>query len=196
MVYTNNKVILDSGVIIKAKAFKPGWISSDIIQQRFYHNSFTADSVTLLTSPDNRYKGAGAKSLTDLDKSDLNFSSGKWVGYMDSSMIVKLFYNTSVNVSSITLSTLKIINRSIFPPSRVDVWASMDNVHWAMLTTMSPDQPTKEAMDDENIAVTCRFKPTALRYLKLIAKPVAQLPAWHSNKGNKGWMFVDEVFVN
>jgi len=189
-------VMLDSGIVIKARAFKKGWVSSDIMQQRFYHNGFTADSAILLTSPDSRYKGAGAKSLIDLDKSDLNFSSGKWVGYLDSSMIVKLSYNTSVSVSSITLSTLKIINRSIFPPSKVVVWASMDNTHWTMLTSMSPDQPLKDAMDDENIAVTCRFKPTMLKYLKLVAQPVIKLPEWHSNKGNKGWMFVDEVFVN
>lgn len=41
-----------------------------------------------------------------------------------------------------------------------------------------------------------KFKVVTLRYLKLIANPVAKLPAWHRGKGDKGWFFVDEVIVN
>jgi hypothetical protein len=26
--------------------------------------------------------------------------------------------------------------------------------------------------------------------------PVSKLPAWHPGKGDKGWVFTDEVFVN
>ena len=41
-----------------------------------------------------------------------------------------------------------------------------------------------------------KFKPVSFRYLKIIANPVLKLPKWHPGKGEKGWFFADEIFVN
>jgi hypothetical protein len=38
------------------------------------------------------------------------------------------------------------------------------------------------------------LKGASYRYYKLVLKPVAKLPLWHSGKGSKGWVMVDEVF--
>jgi hypothetical protein len=35
-----------------------------------------------------------------------------------------------------------------------------------------------------------------MKYIRLQATPVKSLPAWHPGKGQKGWIFIDEVFVN
>jgi hypothetical protein len=40
------------------------------------------------------------------------------------------------------------------------------------------------------------FSPVLLKYIKLVAVSVAKLPQWHPGKGDKGWIFTDEVFVN
>ena len=45
-------------------------------------------------------------------------------------------------------------------------------------------------------ALELSFTPVTLKYLKIIAVPVPKLPAWHPGKGDKGWVFTDEVFVN
>jgi hypothetical protein len=43
-------------------------------------------------------------------------------------------------------------------------------------------------------ALVITLKPARYSFYKVIAKPVGKLPAWHSGKGSKGWVFVDEVF--
>jgi hypothetical protein len=32
------------------------------------------------------------------------------------------------------------------------------------------------------------------KYIEIEAFPVSVLPKWHPGKGEKGWVFVDEVF--
>jgi len=187
---------LDSEVTIKAKAFKPGWISSDIIAQHFFKSTYKPDSAILLTKPDAKYTSIGGKAIIDLEKSDVNFASGKWLGYKDAPMEAVLLFNQPVTAEHVTLSILKNTGPSIFPPSKVTVWGSMDNKNWSVLNSVIPQQPGKESVNAENLAITCNFKPTQVKYIKLLVNPVASLPAWHQSKGSKGWVFVDEVFVN
>ena len=34
------------------------------------------------------------------------------------------------------------------------------------------------------------------KYYKIVAKNVLKLPAWHPGKGEKAWIFIDEIFFN
>ena len=33
------------------------------------------------------------------------------------------------------------------------------------------------------------------RFVKIVAKPFAPIPAWHKGAGGKGWIFADEIIV-
>ncbi|WP_153798893.1 FN3 associated domain-containing protein [Foetidibacter luteolus] len=189
-------VSIDSELTVKTKAFKPGWISSDVVQQHFFKSGFKPDSAVLLTASDSRYSATGAKTLIDLEKSELNFSAGKWLGFQQNAMEAKLFYSKPVTAQTVTLSLLQNIGPSIMPPYKVTVMGSTDDKNWATLATVLPKQPGKDDTNEENLAIVCRFKPVQVKYIKLLVQPVASLPAWHQNKGAKGWVFIDEVFVN
>ena len=71
---------------------------------------------------DDKYKANGAKTIIDGEKSDMNFASGKWIGYRENPMEVMLMFNKPVEASSITLSMLQQIGAYIFPPAQVEVW--------------------------------------------------------------------------
>jgi hypothetical protein len=34
------------------------------------------------------------------------------------------------------------------------------------------------------------------KWYKIIAKNVSKLPVWHPGKGDKAWIFIDEIFFN
>jgi len=193
-VYDKN-VVINTDVTVKAKAFKPGWISSDVIQQHFFKSSYNVDSVMLLSKVDDKYKANGAKTFIDGEKSDINFASGKWVGCKENPMEVILMFNKPVEAASITLSMLQQIGAYIFPPSQVEVWGGADKNHLRFLSKTNPQQPNKES-GTENLAIKCSFNKTKLSCIKLLITPVRSLPAWHAGKGEKAWVFVDEVFVN
>ena len=104
-------------------------------------------------------------------------------------------FNTPVTVSSVTLSSLIDIGGYIMPPASVEVWGGNGPHQLKLLRRMVPPQPSKiEAAYPK--AFDCSFKPVSVTYIKLIATPVPRLPAWHPGKGDKGWLFTDEVFIN
>lgn len=191
----DKEVMINTDLTIKAKAFKPGWISSDIVQQHFFKGIYHPDSAILLSKVDEKYKSDSAKTIIDGEKSDLNFASGKWLGYRENPMQVMLFFNKPVETSSITLSMLQQIGAYIFPPQQVEVWGGTDKNNLKLLSKTKPEQPGKET-GQENLAIKCDFNKTTVSCIKLVVTPVRSLPAWHPGKGEKAWAFVDEVFVN
>ncbi len=191
----NNKVTISDDITIKAKAFKPGWISSDVIQQHFFKGNYHIDSALLISKADDKYEANGAKTIIDGEKSDMNFASGKWIGYRERPMEVMLMFDKPVDAGSITLSMLQQLGSYIFPPAKVEVWGGTDKAHLKLLDKIQPVQPQKESVT-ENLAVKCSFDKTTVSYIKLLITPVHSLPAWHAGKGEKAWVFVDEVFVN
>ncbi len=186
---------MNSDLTLKAKAYKPGWISSDIIEQHFFKGSYHADSAVLLSKIDDKYKANGAKTIIDGEKSDMNFASGKWLGYREKPMEVMLMFNKPVEASSITLSMLQLTGAYIFPPAQVEVWGGNNKNNLKLLSKLNPVQPDEKS-GQENLAVKCSFAKTSVSCIKLLVTPVKHLPAWHTGKGEKAWVFVDEVFVN
>jgi len=190
-----NAFDINSDLTVKAKAFKPGWISSDIIQQHFFKGSYHVDSAILLSKVDDKYKANGGKTIIDGEKSDMNFSSGKWIACKENPMEVMLLFNKPVEASSITLSMLQQIGPYIFPPAQVEIWGGTNKNNLKLLSKLNPEQPTEKS-GDENLAVKCSFNKTSVSCIKLLITPVRHLPTWHQGKGERAWVFVDEVFVN
>ncbi len=192
----HNNIVLTKNVTIKAKAFKQGWVSSAVMENYFFSSAYKADSVLNLQPPDEQYKGDGPGTLIDLVKGEANnFKSGKWLGFRKNKMESLLFFDTAVNVKSVTLSTLVDIGGYIMPPLLIEVWGGdkINNLKW--LGRVRPQQPTV-IQPGYLKAFEVSFKPITVKYLKIIAVPVSKLPAWHPGKGDKVWVFADEVFVN
>jgi len=81
-----NTLRLTRNTNLKVKVFKPGWLSSDIVQRNFYKSEIHPDSIYLVSSPDKKYLGDGAKTLVDLELGGSNFTNKKWLGYKDTTM--------------------------------------------------------------------------------------------------------------
>jgi hypothetical protein len=188
-------IVMNEQALLKAKAFKPGWISSNVSQLFFFKNTFAADSAQALLPPDNGYKGNGAATLIDHIKGDNNFRTGKYLGFRNNNLDVLLFFNQPKNISSITLSSLVDIGSYIMPPMSMEVWGGKTKANMKLLQKIQPAQPIKQ-VPTYSIGYTCSFTTQPLQYIRVVAKPVAVLPAWHPGKGDKGWFFADEIFVN
>jgi len=191
-----DSVVLNKAAVFKAKAFKKGWLGSDSISVSFFKNSYKADSIRSLTPLDSTYKGKlGAKTLINGEKGGFNFGDGKWLGFRKNRMEMILYYNQPVSVSSVSLSTLVDIGGYIMPPVSLEVWGGITENKLVRLGRIVPVQPLKMSAGYMQ-GYECVFKTSSIKYLKLIAVPVPALPAWHPAKGQKGWIFTDEIFVN
>ncbi len=192
----SNDIILTNNTTVKAKAFKKGWISSTVMENYFFSSKYKADSALNLMPADDQYNGDGPKTLIDLVKGELgNFKSGKWLGFRSNKMESLLYFTSSINVKSVTLSSLIDIGGYIMPPLSIEVWGGNEPAHLKLLSRIKPEQPIM-LQPAYLKAFELSFVPVKVKYLKVVAVPVAKLPIWHPGKGDRGWVFSDEVFVN
>ncbi len=57
--------------MVKAKAFKKGWLASEVLENQFYHGNFKPDTVLLMSPADSLYPGKGSRTLYNLEKGDI-----------------------------------------------------------------------------------------------------------------------------
>ena len=191
----NTNTTIENYTKIKARAFKKGWLKSDSIVAIFYKNTFKADSIQSLLPLDSVYKGNGSKTLINGELGEMDFKSGKWLGFRTQRMEMLLAYKKEVKISGITLSALVDIGSFLMPPLYIEIWGGTDKNKLIKLGRITPEQPTK-SVSAYQTGYDCKFTARNVNFIKVIAVPVPKLPIWHSARGQKGWVFVDEIFVN
>lgn len=183
---------ISSSVLLKARAFKKGWISSSTVSRQFFNSGGKPDSVRLLTQPDPSYKGGGI-ALIDEVKGDGNFRSGRWLGYKGGDMAVLLHFNSPRVLKTISVSSIVDVGSYIMPPAEIQVWGADEKGNWTLMARETPRPLSKDTSQYEKIyTLALAEKPS--KELKLVVKPISRLPAWHPGKGAPGWFFVDELF--
>lgn len=191
----DNKTIIDTTALVKAKAFKKGWISSDVLDAWFYKSTYTPDSIYLASEGDYLYKADGAKSLIDHDKGQLTSRTFKWIGFQGKEMVATMWFDKPVKAKTVSVSTLIDIDAYIMPAQSIEVWGGADSNHLKLLSRITPQQPSKTEPAYLR-GYDCTFPPTEVKYIRVKASAVKSLPSWHRGKGDKGWFFIDEIFVN
>ncbi|MBP7555365.1 MAG: chitobiase/beta-hexosaminidase C-terminal domain-containing protein [Chitinophagaceae bacterium] len=191
--YKGNEVI-NGTVLLRARAYKAGWISSDLLQASFYKSGYRPDTVIFQQLPDPSYP-PNPTLLTDLIKGETNFKNGNWLGWRTTEADLLLPLQKPSLISSVTLSTLIDLGSYIFPPGVLQVWGGDEPGKLRLLGEIKPEQP-KELQPVYLRGYTCSFSPVTVKYLRVKAIPVSKLPAWHPGKGDKGWIFADEILIN
>lgn len=184
--------------IIKARAIKPGWYSSPVSEFSFFKKGVEVQKAELLSAPNEKYKGNGATTLIDGKKgiSD-NFTENSWLGFKEDPMIALFYFDNPQPINSISISYNKKVQSYIMPPVEVEVWGGDDKNKLKLLKKIKPPQATKEELNVNRIeGLMINIPPTYAHYYKLVAKNIPKLPSWHPGKGDKGWVFIDEIFFN
>jgi uncharacterized membrane protein len=192
----NTPILLEASVtVVRSKAYKEGWKGSDAVERDFLKSTFKPDSIQLITPPAIEYRANGAGILMDGQTGNVDFKGGGWLGFREKDAEVLFFFKKPIHTSSITLSTLKNTASFIFPPAEVEVWGAMDNEPMAFLGRWRPTQPTEQG---PALIETRQFTyaPMEITRLKIISRQVNKLPAWHPGKGERAWVFLDEILVN
>jgi hypothetical protein len=188
-------ILLTSLSVIKAIACKPGWFCSEVLEATCFVEGLRPAHAELLTKPDKQYPGEGSSSLVDEKKGFIEvFKEASWLGYQNDPFVAAFdFGNDPPTLNSLVISYGKNVGSHIFPPEEVEVWAGRNPMEIKLINSMKIPPPV--TYDPAQIAaLMIPLKASRFSYYKLIAKPVNKLPAWHSGKGKKGWVFVDEVF--
>lgn len=194
-----NQPLLNKFTIVKAKAYKVGWLGSDLVTFNLYKNTYKPDSVILLSPINSRHLANGNKTFFDGELGTFNANSPasatNWAGFSKNDLEVLLEYKRPITVSSVALNMLIEPETVIFPPSSIEIWGGATKAQMRLLTTVNPIRPKKEGKPFIQLA-DCKFQARTISYLKIIAKPLKKLPDWHKNKGKPALLLVDEILIN
>lgn len=197
--FEKGKTILSKGAFVKAKAFKEGWIPSEVVSLDIYQNRYKPDTVLLLKPMNRVHPASGALTFFDTELGKFNANSpawaNNWAGFRDHPLEVLMEYREGAEVSSVGMRILIESSNVIFPPEEIQIWVGDHPDQLRLVKKMRPSQPTEKGKPAIS-QVTCSFDPVKCRYLKLIAKPVSKIGAWSERKGGQGLLLVDELFVN
>ena len=178
---------------VRAISVSPGWKTSDTTDNTFFLKGFKPDSIRMINEPDKQYKGQGAFTLTDLVKGSSGNLNVNWLGYRDNSFKIGAYFSKGEDIQQILLSTVESVDGYVMPAKKIIIKGGDSPKSLKLLKTIVPEQP-KEKRRKHLIPFVIPLDKKQYKYFEIEAFPVNVLPKWHPGKGDKGWVFVDEVF--
>jgi hypothetical protein len=192
--FTKDSVITQN-TTIRARAFKVGWVGSEVAKFDFYKSSLEADTVHLLSKPDEAHTGVGVATFTNKLAGDLNSYTDKWIGFRQHDLQLVYEFRQPVDVSSVGLHVMVMPKAEVFPPSSIEVWGGDAMNNLKLMGMLRPSQPGKKDKDSL-VLLESILKPSKVSYLKIVAKPLSTFPPWIKTKNKHPWLMVDEILLN
>ncbi len=204
----NDQTFVSNQVLMKAKAFKKGWHASESVQFQFYAAKYKPDTVIMYKPADSSYKGKGGNTLKDQVKGSQNFGDGKWLAFRNNNLECMMVFPSRIRPQCITISALVNVGALVFPPKEIRILGGNDP---ADLKLIYHSNPATDTLMQSNylIPYECKIKPEWLKYIKVIVEPAGKLPKKFipkpekkdpkkpaAPKNDKGWFFIDEIFVH
>ena len=193
----SKKLHFTKNTVLKTKAFKPGWLSSDIVQKTFYKSEIHPDTIYFVTNPDKKYPGSGAKTLTDYELGEQNFSNGKWLAYRDTTMKFVIGFKQARPLQEAHFNAFVDNGAYIFPILSIMIEGSNDGKQFKKLNEAKFPSLKETEVVRENKSFSCTIPgEAAYKYYRFTLLNLKKLPKWHPGKGTPAWIFVDELFLN
>jgi hypothetical protein len=191
--------VLKQTAAIKARAFKAGWLSSELATLNVYRSAHKPDTAILLSRLNRVHFAKGAQTFFDHELGSFNANSpawaNNWAGFIRNDMELLVRYYEPKKVTSVSLNTLIETENFIFPPASIEIWGGSSDSNLHFITRIRSELPATYSKPYIRL-FDCRFEPEDVSVLKIIAKPVMKLPAWHKNKERPALLLIDEILIN
>ncbi len=178
---------------LKVMAVMQGWAKSSIASFTLFSRGIAPSASYLLSQPENRYKAQGSASLSDGLKGNSRNVLLNWLGFREVPFISQFRFDQSPELKRVTLSMAENHGQYIMPPTRITIWGGEDSAKLNVIGKLTPEMPVKDGMAGNRI-FNVDIPSGRYKYIRVQADPIKSMPAWHRGKGDKGWVFVDEVF--
>jgi len=181
---------------VKAVAVKDGWFTSDVVKFSLFENGATPDECILLSQANVQYKGEGAFTLINGKRAPINnLPDPNWIAFRDNPFSAIFEYKIPIALTKISFCYGLQVQQYVFPPTAVSVSGSNDKKQFQLLSTQeiaSYQKNNKDQVRSDVIHIALKSQP--FKYYKIEAQNLSRIPDWHPGKGEKGWLFIDEIF--
>ncbi len=184
---------LKESCTIKATGFRATGKTRTFSEEvRLHKASFKP--ITMLQPINRQYAYEGAGVLLDGLKGGFNYKTGRWIAFYGNDMEAVIDMKEPTEISSVSISTLVEKGDWVFDARVFAVYTSEDGKEfkevareeYPVMTLENPNQIYDH---------TLKFGPLTTRYIKVYVQPEHTLPEWHGGKGNRSFVFMDEIIV-
>lgn len=166
----------------------------DTLSEDISFNKATLHPITLAHEPAPNYTFDGKETLIDGLKGKNNYKTGRWLGFVGNDLDAVVDLQKTQTITEASFNNFVQKGDWIFDAAQFDVEVSTDGHHFTPVGTAK--YPMLEAGSPDGIYHhKLTFTPTKARYVRLVVKPCAKIPSWHTGKGNPAFLFVDELCV-
>lgn len=152
-------------------------------------------SIQLEIPPHQKYYAKGAESLIDEKLGTRLFSDGYWLGFEQRDVEATIDLGKIETIGSINIGVLQDASAWIFFPNYIEVSFSTNGRQYANLIRKDLE-PLKDPYKKIINRILIQKENLSARYLKIKVKNVGECPDWHSARGQKAWLFVDEITIH
>jgi len=171
-------------------------VQSPRLTTRFYKTDPNI-RIELESTYANQYSAGGQRALIDGIFGSADFRTGAWQGYQDQDVIATVDLGSLQPISDIRVKFLQDQRSWIFLPTEVSCYVSdQPNGYFKELGIKRVNSAERS---DEVEIQTFNFPMNDYRgrYIKLVARKLGDLPAWHLGApyNGKAWIFIDEIEI-
>lgn len=166
---------------------------SDHLQHGAVSHLAVGKSITFVEPADARYTAGRPDALVDGFRASTNYQFG-WQGWYGTDMVATIDLGEETLIRSVSATFLQDQQSWIFYPDSIVVEGSMEgSKYYAIATYEFVDAKQKRPLETRAANATL-WDLRSARYIRVTARNLGDLPAWHGSKG-KCWLFCDEIVV-
>jgi alpha-mannosidase len=184
---------IDKPAIVKAFSYARGKNPSPVSIADYY-NAYIVKGIRYLSAYSKDYPAGEDKALIDSKRGSNSYSDKAWQGFEGNDLEAVLDLGKKRKINQVTLGCLADNPSWIFLPTAIEVAVSDDGKKFKIAGVETYGVP-KENQGNFVKDLKVSLKQVNGRYVRIKVKNIGTLPDWHSGKGNKAWLFVDEIIV-
>ena len=191
----NKPFTIQGSTVVRARAFKKGESPSFVATEQFTFDYIVA--CTFAHNPNTPYNKNAASALFDGEEGDVNDLSHGWLGFSGHDVEATLQLGKPIDLSRVQLRFAHVPDAWVFAPAVVGVQVSTDGTNFSdTIHAAVTYNPADQAMNTTQLQLlTIPVNRTNIRFVRIIAKPLRRIPAWHRAKGLNPWIMMDEVVI-
>lgn len=191
--YTN-PVVISGPAEIQAVAVRGDRVT-EVTREAIDYNQATMRPIRLKNAPAANYTFKGASLLNDGLRGDDNYRSGRYMGFQGNDLDATIDLQGEQEISSAFVNTYLVPGDYIFGLTALEVSVSDNGTDFRPIA--SKEIPVLEKGAKNHIArqEEVTFDPVKTRYVRIVGKITPELPEWHYGRGQKAFLFVDEIGV-
>ena len=159
--------------------------------QEFMINKATAKPIELVHQPHPNYAVGGAHTLVDGIQSDGKHFGNGWLGFSGTDLVATIDLMQESSIKIVGVNLLQRIGSWIHYPQEVLFEASFDGQVYFPIATAN-----RALISEMNGKLRIPVSSTRpVRYVRITAKNLGQIPDKMPGAGHKAWLFAEEIVV-